>query len=239
MANLARELMLDLVPNYPTIELVRPIQAAQTVYQGNWVTIDTSFNVGTWTAGERTAGICKQTVDNTSGAAAADGKDVKIIVGGAVRWYIAGTTAGDIGKAVFNITDNNTLSLTPRAGGYIGKIIDVDDSAVCTILLDAAGIGRDMWETWFDLADDATMALPDATAAEVMINDGTDYLLGQVTAAGAVAVYDAASTMSANADDADTDAKLCLYDAGTYANIKNRKGAATRVFCRYNGCFAT
>jgi len=238
MANLARELMLDLVPNYPTIEIVRPIQASNTVYQGNWITIDTSYNVGTWTAGERTCGICKQTVDNASGAAAADGKDVKIIVGGAIRWYIASTTEADIGKAVFNITDNNTLSLTPRAGGYVGKIIDCV-SGLCTILLDATGMGRDTWETWFDIADDGTVALPDATAAEVMINDGTDYLLGQVTSAGAVAVYDSASTMSANADDADTDTKLCLIDAGTYANIKNRKGATTRVFCRYNGCFAT
>ena len=238
MANLTRELMIDLVPNYPPIEIVRPIQAAQAVHQGNWLTIDTSYHVGTWTAGERTVGLCKQSVDNTAGAAAAKGRDVKLIVGGAIRWYIANATEADIGKAVFNITDNQTLSLTPRAGGYIGRIVDVV-SGLCTILIDTQKLGREQWESWFDLADDATVNLPDATAAMVTVACGAEFIYANVGADGAVTLAGYGESdvgcISANGSITDVDAKLCLFDGGTAATIKNRLAATKRVFVRYFG----
>lgn len=238
MANLTRELMIDLIPNYPTIEVVRPIQAADVVHQGNWLTTDTSFHVGTWTAGERTAGLCKQSVSNASGAAAAKGKDVKLIVGGAIRWYITGATGADIGRAVFNITDNATLSFVPRAGGYVGRVIDVVDG-LCTILIDTQHLGREQWDSWFDLADDATLALPDATPAIVTVACGAEFIYANVGADGAVTLAgygdNDAGCISANGAVADTDAKLCLYDGGTAGVVKNRLGATKRVFVRYFG----
>lgn len=198
MANLARELMLDVIPNYPYVTIVRPIQDNDICYQGLMVTEDTSYNVGTFSTSERLAGFVLHTVDNTGTghAAARAGFDVQIIVGGPIRYYISGTTRADIGKAVFCGADDNSLSLNPRARGYVGKIIANDGSGLCTIMLDPERMGRDNWETYFDLADDAEVALPDAQAARVILQGGGEYAEYSVSTAGAVTGVSTSATAS-------------------------------------------
>jgi len=239
MANLARELMFDWVPNTPQVEVVKPIQAADTVYQGLFVTEDTSYRVGTFATTERFAGVVKHSVDNSTGAAAAAGKDVKVVIGGFFRYYIASTTQADIGKSVFVGADDNSLSLTPRLMGLVGKIIANNGSGLCTIYMDPATVGRDQWQTFFDIADDGTVALP-AQDAIVEVAGGGEYGIVKVTSAGAVSLVgytdpSDAGCLSSNFDIADTDAKLCVYDAGANATIKNRLAATKRIFVTYHG----
>jgi hypothetical protein len=143
MADLTRELMYDIVPNYPTVEVNRPIKDNVIAYQGLWMTADASGNIGPATAGEKLVGLCKQTVDNTgtSHAAARKGFDVLLIKGGIIRWYISGTTRSDIDKAVY-ISDNATLTTTATNKWYVGRIIDNNGAGLCTIWLSAANIGN-------------------------------------------------------------------------------------------------
>lgn len=75
------------------------------------------------------------------------------------------------------------------------------------------------------LADDAEYALPAGAEGFALVSDGTEYLVVYIAANGAVT----AIVASANADVADTDLKLCVYDSGAGASVKNRLGAEATV----------
>lgn len=83
-----------------------------------------------------------------------------------------------------------------------------------------------------DLADDGTVTLPDATSGMVLVSCNAEAGMWLVQADGTVTKISG----SANTDAADTDAKLCVYDGGTAAVVKNRLGAAgeTRIVYYYN-----
>lgn len=82
------------------------------------------------------------------------------------------------------------------------------------------------------LADDGTVNLPDATSGIVFVSAGAETIWAVVAADGSC-VKGGGST---DTDVADTDAKLDVYDGGTYAVAKNRLGAAkeTRIVYFYN-----
>lgn len=82
------------------------------------------------------------------------------------------------------------------------------------------------------LADDGTVSLPDATDGFVIVSCNAETIFVNVTAAGVCAKVSG----STNTDVADTDAKLDVYDGGTYAIVKNRLGAtgAIRIIYLYN-----
>lgn len=77
-----------------------------------------------------------------------------------------------------------------------------------------------------DVADDAEIALPTlANGGFILVATSPEGGLAHLSAAGAVTIL----CGSTNFVGTDTDAKLCVYDAGTVANIKQRLGSAKRV----------
>ena len=144
MADLTQELAIDLIPNAPLTKVVMPIQDNVYCYQGTWLTMDGSYNVGPRADGEKVAGLCEMSVDNTGvgHAAALNSKSVMLIKGGPIRWYISGTTGANIGDNAYLSTDNHTLSTTWREACYIGKIIANNGSGLCTIWIDPLTIGE-------------------------------------------------------------------------------------------------
>ncbi len=79
------------------------------------------------------------------------------------------------------------------------------------------------------LADDGTVNLPDATSGICFVSCNGEAGMWLVQNDGACTKI-AGST---NTDAADTDAKLCVYDGGTNAIVKNRLGAAGEIRILY------
>lgn len=235
MANFGAEKMVDLIPGMPIVEVVFPIQNNVDCWQGLWGTLDTSGRIGEFATTERVAGLIHQTVRNTdvNREASRVGFDVKTLKECFLRWSISGITFADVGKAVFVGADDQTLSLTPRVRGYVGQIVHVEGSTAIAVI-HVQNVGLSNWYTFSDMADDATITLPDAQAAVVKVLGNGEHGVATVTAAGAVTLLDTGSA-SSNFATADTDANLCLYDGGTAAVVKNRLGDTYRVHIWYEG----
>jgi hypothetical protein len=82
------------------------------------------------------------------------------------------------------------------------------------------------------LADDGTVNLPDATSGVCFVTCNAEAGMWLVKNDGSVVRV----AGSANTDAADTDAKLDIYDGGTYAIVKNRLGTTgeIRIIYFYN-----
>lgn len=77
-----------------------------------------------------------------------------------------------------------------------------------------------------EVADDGTITLPAAVSGKLWVQDADgDEGEFSIAADGTVTYI----RLSANCDDADTDTDLCVYDGGSGAVIKNRKGSAKVV----------
>ena len=207
-----------------------PIQASTHMYAGTFATRDSSGNVGAVTTGERLLGVVVDSVDNSTGSAQAQGKDVAVYRRFYLRLSVTGASAGDEGKAVFVGTSNDySGSLNPRRGMFIGNIISFDRDGYAYILADNPGC--EQWETWSDLADDGYLDLPDAAQGivEVMAND--EFVIAHIASDGTV------TSIAASSDGAvaDTDAKLCVFDNGTSARVRNRLGDEYRTQIIYKG----
>ena len=83
-----------------------------------------------------------------------------------------------------------------------------------------------------DLADDGTVTLPDATSGMVLVSCNGEAGMWLVQSNGTCTKISG----SANTDAADRDTKLCVYDGGTSAVVKNRLGALgeIRIIYYYN-----
>jgi hypothetical protein len=75
------------------------------------------------------------------------------------------------------------------------------------------------------LADDASITLPVGVCGMLRVWSEAEHGTFYIDANGVV-TFD---SMSANMDDADTDAKLDVYDGGTGAIIKNRLGSEKKI----------
>lgn len=80
------------------------------------------------------------------------------------------------------------------------------------------------------VADDGTITLPTGVSGFLKVWDGTDFGEFFIATDGTVTFVN----MSSNCDDADTDTKLCVYDGGDGAVIKNRKGSSMTVRYVFN-----
>lgn len=77
-----------------------------------------------------------------------------------------------------------------------------------------------------EVADDGTITLPTGVSGKLWVQDADgDEGEFSIAADGTVTYI----RLSANCDDADTDTDLCVYDGGSGAIIKNRKGSAKVV----------
>ena len=79
------------------------------------------------------------------------------------------------------------------------------------------------------LADDATSELPDATYGQITATCGTEWFIANVAEDGTVTLL----IYSDEVDDANTDAKFCIYASGTQAIVKNRLGSSQKVTYNY------
>jgi len=207
-----------------------PIQASNHVFAGGSITVDSSGYAGTMTTAERFIGLCvaEMPANGETVSAAQAGADIEVYCSGEVRLAVSGAAAGDEGKAVFCSTYDNTYSYTPKAFQYVGKVVQYDSSGYVWVKLDP---GNTHWTTFTSLADDATLALPDAVPGVVTVLDITEGGMTVVSSAGACVIIGG----STNYVGTDTDAKLCVYDAGTGAYIRNRLGSTKTLHIEWFG----
>ena len=225
MANTTKEIRNKF--RNPMSRVVYPIQADTKIWQGAGVTRDATGNVGVYLAGEILMGFAEETVDNTDGAAALAGRDVSIFSTGQMCVAVSGAVADDEGKAVF-MSDDQTFTYTPTAGMYVGSVVQFDVAGYVWVELDC---GNSVWTTVVTLADDAEVALPDATNGVVQVTSPAEGGLVVISTAGACVLLGGSANFAAT--DSDTD--LCVYDNGTAASVKNRLGASAVIQISYNG----
>ena len=93
--------------------------------------------------------------------------------------------------------------------------------------------GIEVWDSWFDLAADGTVDLPDAQAAHAVLVGGGASGAINVTAAGAVEVlYTSTGGVTAPGSGAGT---ITVEDGGTACTITNNSGSTMRLVVRYLG----
>jgi len=208
--------------------IVMPIQASTKMYMGVSATRDSSGNIGVQTANERFMGFVTETIDNSNGATALAGRDVELYHRGSFLLTISGALAADEGKAVFCGADDQTHSYNPKAAQFIGNVEQFDSTGKAWVRVENPGSKN--WNTWATLADDAELALPVAEEAIVTVIGGSNGGVFHVDTAGAVTKLSGTT----NAVASDQDVKLCVYDAGTYASVKNRLGSSQTIAIAYH-----
>jgi len=160
-----------------------PTQDNNHNYQGLIGTIDASGNVGNRTDGERVAGIFHESMDNTGTghAAAKAGFDTIVSKGPWFELPVSGCAKTDIGKAVFAAADNQSFSFSPKAGHYMGTVMQYMRSGV--VLAYCPAIGAENWNTWASLADEGDLTLPAANGIAIVSCEG-EFAIVSVAAAG-------------------------------------------------------
>lgn len=95
-------------------------------------------------------------------------------------------------------------------------------------------IGENVIEGTVELADDEEISLVSGVAGygHCMIGDNQEWTQFRFTSAGVVTLLNE----TGNVVNTDTDAKLCIYDAGANVNIKNRLAGTLnlRYSVKYN-----
>jgi len=180
----------------------------------------------------------------------------KPVLSGTASVYLAGTTtvasvytASSGGTAVNSVTGSSTdgtfefyvdesdygfgqlFKIVLSKTGYTSQTVDYIE----VIKLPwTTGAGTLKFWTYQDdaLADDATVALPDATSGFLMVSCNAEMGLFGIQSAGTVTKIVGSTNTAAT----DSDGSICAYDAGTGAYIKNRLGATgeTRAVYFYN-----
>ena len=227
MANLTKDISVEGRGRVEPLQM--PVQASTTVYMGSAITRDGSGNTGERADGERFMGISQAKIDNSSGAAAAEGRDLEIYSRGSFLLSISGCAAGDEGKAVFCGGDDQTYAYNPKKAQYVGWIEQYDSSGKGWVRIDKPG--SRCWQTWASFADDGIMDLPDAAEGIVIVCGGSNGGVFHVDTAGAVTKLSGTTNCVAT----DTDAKLCVFDQGTVARVKNRLGSTQVLTIAYFG----
>lgn len=229
MANTAKHITSTYSDNFVSLMPLGmvPTQAAQTLYAGAGITIDSSGNGGTWTAAERLLGIASPDtphVDRTAATAAQAGKDIPVIIGGYLSVTISGASLDDLEKTVFQ-SDDQTYTFTMTAGKQVGKVVWYD-AYNSKLIVDTNGRwGSNCFTTWVTLDKIVgsvltANAFPTANAAHVTLVAGSYAGTLAISAAGAVTVLSTTQTGSVD-DIGASGGKLTVADAGTYATIAN------------------
>lgn len=109
-----------------------------------------------------------------------------------------------------------------------------DDGSMAKSQSSVAGVYRGIVKEWVyqadSMADDATIALPDATSGFITVSANGECATFVVETDGTVTKV--SGTTNTAATDSDTD--LCVYDSGTGATLKNRLGTTAEVRAVYN-----
>ena len=115
-------------------EFFYPVAASTKIYKGGAVALDTAGNAiaPTLTTGLVAAGVCLETVDNSSGAAAA--KFIKVR-GGCFRFDNYGSiTKASIGDIVY-FHDDVSVQASASSASAAGQMVDIDTTGVWVDIL--------------------------------------------------------------------------------------------------------
>lgn len=167
-------------------------------------------------------------------------------------WMERHTTANTVGNTLTLQSGGATASATDKAGGSLllksgittgngGSQVDIyavtanqgtgttdrNPALSLSVLGDGVTQQGGLYTKKYSgsLADDGTITLPTGVCGMLRVWSEADHGTFYIDANGIV-TFD---SMSANMDDADTDAKLDVYDGGTGAIIKNRLGSEKKI----------
>lgn len=119
-----------------------PVIAADIIYEGAAVGIvAASGHARPLTEVDAFGGFAVARADNSSGAAAAI--NVEVVKSGEIELAVTGAVATDIGQPVY-ATDDDTFSLSPVGGAFVGFVKRYVSSGVVVVDFDAACY-RDPW----------------------------------------------------------------------------------------------
>lgn len=143
---------------------------------------------------------------------------------------VAATLAAGLklqGSAPAAAADQASLGVADLNGAATAalRLVNEGGGALLLRMMSAAGAAK---VAFYDeaVADDGEIALPTLSNGGLVIVAGTaEGGIAHLTSAGAVTIL----CGSTNFVGTDTDTKLCVYDAGAVANIKNRLGASARI----------
>jgi len=139
--------MTTLAANKPrAFELGRgntlPVIASDIIYEGAAVgAVDASGHCRPLNAADRFVGFAERKADNSAGAAAAI--NVDLIESGQIQLSVTGAVITDVGQAVY-ASDDDTFSLNPADGAFIGYVKRYVSAGVAVVQFDALSFA-DPW----------------------------------------------------------------------------------------------
>lgn len=124
-----------------------PVIAADIIYQGATVgLVDASGHARPLTSADRFAGFAELRVDNAAGAAAA--KKVRTIARGKAKLTISGVEIQDqAAQSPVYASDDDTFSLNPADGQFIGFVSRFIDTDLALVTFDAERM-KDPWAAY-------------------------------------------------------------------------------------------
>jgi hypothetical protein len=109
-----------------------PVIAADIIYEGAAVGLDSAGNARPLVAGDQFVGFAEAKVDNSAGLAGA--KTVRVWYRGATQLAVVGASAlTDVGSAVY-ASDDNTFTLTEASNSRIGRVHRWVTSTTCVVI---------------------------------------------------------------------------------------------------------
>ena len=119
--------------------------ATDIIYEGAAVgLVDATGHARPLTSVDRFAGFAEQKADNSLGAAAAI--SVSVYQRGLVQLAVTGALITDAGAPVY-ATDDDTFTLLPTGGAFVGKIARFVSSGIAIVEFDALNM-RDPYADW-------------------------------------------------------------------------------------------
>lgn len=180
-----------------------PVVAADVIYEGAAVGESAGY-ARPLVGGDRFLGFALAKADNAAGAAGAI--YVHVRRAGRVQLAISGLVITDLGLPVY-ASDDDTYSLSPVGGSYIGRVARYVASGVGVVAFDLDG-DRDPWSgwTWETVSDDKTLDQEDVGKAFWVTVDAKAVTLPALAANRVLVMNGAADgtvavTVSPNASD--------------------------------------
>ena len=112
-----------------------PVIASDIIYEGAAVgVVDASGHARPLNSADRFVGFAEQKADNSAGAAAAI--NVRVVESGKIQLSVTGAVITDVGQPVY-ASDDDTFTLNPASGAFIGRVHRFVSSGVAIVEFDA------------------------------------------------------------------------------------------------------
>lgn len=134
-----------------------PVIASDIIYEGAAVGIvAASGHARPLAAGDSFGGFAEEKADNSAGGAAAI--NVKLIESGKIQLSVTGVAITDVGQPVY-ASDDDTFSMLPTAGPFVGFVHRFVSSGVAVVAFDALNYRDPYGGGAYELLDEATKTL--------------------------------------------------------------------------------